>query len=85
MNPVRAGMVQHLGEYRWSSYGVNGQSEKSKLIKPHPLYTELGETDETRAQGYRALFQAELDPGEIDEIRKATNGNFSPLKASAPT
>ncbi|MCW5204510.1 transposase [Desulfobulbus sp. US1] len=77
MNPVRAGMVQHPGEYRWSSYRVNGQGEKSELITPHPLYTELGETDTTRAQAYRTLFQAELDPGEIDKIRKATNGNFS--------
>lgn len=77
MNPVRAGMAQHPGEYRWSSYRVNGQEKKSELIKPHPLYTELGKTDTTRAQAYRTLFQAELDPGEIDKIRKATNGNFS--------
>ncbi|CAK8715680.1 Putative transposase [Candidatus Electrothrix aarhusensis] len=71
------GVIGDTGEYRWSSYRVNGQVEKSELITPHPLYTELGKTDTTRAQAYRTLFQAELDPGEIDKIRKATNGNFS--------
>lgn len=77
MNPVRAEMVQHPGEYRWSSYGVNGQGEPSSLIEPHFLYKELGRTPEERQSSYRELFRHELDPGEIDKIRKATNGNFS--------
>ncbi len=77
MNPVRVGMVQHPGDYRWSSYGANGQGETSSLIEPHFLYKEFGEMDEERQQSYRELFRQELDPGEIDKIRKATNGNFS--------
>ncbi len=32
---------------------------------------------EERQQSYRQLFREELDPGEIDKMRKATNGNFS--------
>ncbi len=77
MNPVRAGLVHHPGQYRWSSYGSNGQEEKSALITPHGLYKKLGRTDEERRQAYRELFRYELDPGEIDKIRKATNGNFA--------
>ncbi|MCP3933282.1 MAG: transposase [Bacteroidetes bacterium] len=77
MNPVRAGMVQHPGEYRWSSFGVNGQGEKTNLIIPHLLYQELGQTKEERLQHYRNLFRYEIDPGEIDSLRKATNGNFA--------
>lgn len=77
MNPVRADMVQHPGEYRWSSFEVNGQGGKSRLLTPHALYLELGQTDEERQAAYRELFRHELEPGEIDNIRKATNGNFA--------
>jgi putative transposase len=77
MNPVRAGMVKHPGEYPWSSYLVNGQGTQSSLVRPHVLYHELGRTDEERQKAYRELFRHELEPGEIDKIRKATNGNFS--------
>lgn len=77
MNPVRAGMVNHPGEYKWSSYRVNGQAEKSELIKYHPLYNALGNDDIERMLAYRELFRHELEPGEIDKIRKTTNGNFA--------
>ena len=77
MNPVRAGMVKHPGEYRWSSYQVNGQGEKSALIGHHLLYQDLGRTSIERQKAYRELFRHELESDEIDKIRKATNGNFS--------
>lgn len=75
-NPVRAGMVEHPADYRWSSYHVNGQGEKSTLIKPHKLYKSLGSTPAERIAAYRELFRYQLDPGLIDEIRQATNGNY---------
>ncbi|MCI5180667.1 MAG: transposase [Candidatus Electrothrix sp. AW3_4] len=77
MNPVRAGMVQHPGEYRWSSYSRNACGEKSDVVKPHFLYKELGETSIERQNAYQALFRHELDTAEIDKIRKNTNGGFS--------
>ena len=77
MNPVRAGIVEHPGEYRWSSYQVNGQGRSSDLLSPHPLYLSLGRTDTERQTAYRELFRYELESGEIDKIRKATNGNFA--------
>jgi putative transposase len=77
MNPVRAGLVKHPSEYRWSSYQVNGQGEKSALIDHHLLYHDLGRTSQERQRAYRELFRDELESGEIDKIRKATNGNFS--------
>ena len=77
MNPVRAGIVVHPGEYRWSSYQVNGQGDKSDLITHHVLYRHLGHDDAERQFAYRELFRHELEPGEIDKIRKATNGNFA--------
>jgi len=76
LNPVRAGMAEHPGEYRWSSYGANAQGEVSALIRPHPLYGALGLTDEERQAAYRELFRHELDPGLVDEIRRSTHGGL---------
>lgn len=77
MNPVRAEMVKHPGEYRWSSYQTNGQGKSSDLITHHSLYQSLGETDAARQVAYRELFRYELESEEIDKIRKAANGNFA--------
>lgn len=77
MNPVRAGIVDHPGKYRWSSYGVNGQGDKSELITHHVLYQNLAQDSTERKLVYRELFRHELEPGEIDKIRKAVNGNFA--------
>jgi putative transposase len=77
MNPVRAAMVKHPAEYPWSSYRINAQGEQSDLISHHQLYHSLGGTDEQRQGAYRVLFRHQLEPGEIDCIRRATNGNFA--------
>jgi len=77
MNPVRAGMVIHPREYRWSSYSVNAQGAKSSLISHHPLYLALGQADRERQAAYRGLFSQELNSDKIDKIRRATNGNFA--------
>lgn len=75
LNPVRAAMVDHPAEYRWSSYRVNAQGEASTLVKPHTLYDHLGPDPASRQAAYRELFRYQLDPGLVDEIRQATNGN----------
>ena len=77
LNPVRAGMVEHPAEYRWSSYATNAQGEPSTLVTPHPLYTAMGTDANARPVMYRELFRHQLDPGLIDEIRAATNGNYA--------
>ena len=77
LNPVRAGIVAHPAEYRWSSYRANAQGEKNKLIKAHALYAALGKDGDQRRAAYRELFRYDLDPGVIDEFRRATNGNYA--------
>lgn len=77
LNPVRAEMVAHPAEYRWSSYRVNAQGEESGLVSPHPLYLALGADAAVRQEAYRELFRYELEPGVVDAIRQATNGNFA--------
>ncbi len=81
LNPVRANMVPHPAEYKWSSYAVNAQGFESgidqSMISPHPLYQALGLDDASRQAAYRELFRFQLDAGIVDEIRKATNGNYA--------
>jgi putative transposase len=76
LNPIRAAMVDHPAECRWSSYRVNAQGEASTLVTPHSLYDALGPSDVERQRAYRELFRYELDRGLVDEIRSATNGNY---------
>lgn len=77
LNPVRAGMVEHPAEYRWSSYAANAQGAIEAILTPHELYNRLGPDDVSRQSAYRELFRHQLDPRLVDEIRQATNGNFA--------
>ena len=76
LNPVRANMVRHPSDYRWSSYRMNGAGKPMSLITPHPEYLGLGMTDESRRENYRGLFRAHLDTEVMADIRRSTNGNY---------
>jgi len=76
LNPVRAGMVAHPGDYPWSSYCANAQGDANPLLRPHRLYLALGGEASARQAAYRELFRYELEPGLVDRIRRASNGNF---------
>ena len=76
MNPVRAGMVGHPREYRWSSYRVNAEGRRDRLITPHADYTRLGRSEDSRRESYRSLFKTHLNPEIVADIRRATNGNY---------
>jgi putative transposase len=65
-NPMRAGMVKHLGEWTWSAYPYYAFGKPDDLITPHPAYLGLGRTDQTRQQEYAALVNMRL-PG--DDLR----------------
>lgn len=77
MNPVRASMVSSPDAYRWSSYQANAWGKSSPILTPHPQYLALGDDPVERQRAYRELFRHEIDPGLIDAIRQATNGNFT--------
>lgn len=70
-------MVAHPAEYRWSSYRANAQGETDALLKSHLLYDALGTGAVSRQAAYRELFRYDLEPGLVDEIRRATNGNYA--------
>ncbi|MBA4093411.1 MAG: transposase [Candidatus Accumulibacter sp.] len=77
LNPVRAAMVAHPADYRWSSYRANAQDEGSSFLQPQGLYASLGNDSVERRAAYRELFRYQLDPGLVDQMRGATNGNFA--------
>jgi hypothetical protein len=66
-------MVQHPGEYRWSSYRANAQGEPCRVVSAPESYRALGEDEQVRQVAYRERFRYQLDPGLVDEICKATN------------
>jgi len=73
LNPVRAVMVEHPGEFKWSSYHANAQNGIDNLIKEHPCYTGLGKTKEHRQTAYRKLFKDHLDIDTLHDIRESLN------------
>ncbi len=60
LNPVRAGMVAQASDYPWSSFGHYTGRRQDKLITPHPLAWELGNTPFAREAAYAALVQGGL-------------------------
>lgn len=77
LNPVRAEMVAHPRDYRWSSYRANAHGVHSALIMPHPALWALADEPERRSAAYRALFERTLSERDLNEIRDAANGGFA--------
>jgi REP-associated tyrosine transposase len=73
LNPVRAEMVRHPRDYRWSSYHCHAEGKSDSLLTPHNLYQRLGGTAVARQQAYRALFRHHLSGETLSTIREATN------------
>ena len=71
-NPVRAGMVRHPRDCRWSSFHANGDGKQDAMVVPHEQYLGLARNEQARREAYRALFKAHLDPEVIERIRSAT-------------
>ncbi len=61
LNPVRAGLVAQAGDYPWSSYGHYTGQRIDKLITPHPLLWELGNTPFAREAAYADMVQTGLN------------------------
>lgn len=72
LNPVRANMVKHPADYRWSSHRSNALGKDSPLITPHACYLALSHNAERRLQTYRGLFEERLHSRDIHRIRNAT-------------
>ena len=67
-NPVRAGMVQSIEDYRWSSYHHNALGIIDELVTPHPIYKALAQENEARYLAYKQLFAGRLHVKMIELI-----------------
>ena len=60
LNPVRAGMCELAADYAWSSHGHYIGARQDKLVAPHVLYWQLGNTPFSREAAYTELVQSGL-------------------------
>ena len=71
LNPVRADMVTHPGDYPWSSYRHHASATPSSIISDHEVYLRIAPTSVERMHSYRKLLQFGLDDRDIHEVRQA--------------
>ena len=62
LNPVRAGLVGQVRDYPWSSHGHYTGQRLDKLITPHGLVWEMGNTPFAREAAYAELVQSGISP-----------------------
>jgi len=72
LNPVRAGLVTHPAEYRWSSFRANAFGAPDDLLTPHPAFRALGVSRDDRGTAYVDLFRGAMPDADLDLIRDAT-------------
>jgi putative transposase len=72
LNPVRAAMVGEPAEYPWSSHLHYVGRRSDKLITPHPLYWELGNTPFARDLAYAELVQSGIGLEQQQALTDAT-------------
>lgn len=73
LNPVRARMVRHPRDYRWSSYHAHADGNADPLVHDHELYERLGRSAKARQAAYRELFRTHMPQADMDALRHATN------------
>ncbi len=78
LNPVRAGIASHPGEYRWTSHRANLGLERSPLLVPHVSFLALATPNRDAAAVYRELFDQPLDPTVVAAIRNARTASPVP-------
>jgi putative transposase len=62
LNPVRAGMVADPADYPWSSHLYYVGRRSDKLVTPHPLFWEMGNTPFARDAAYGELVHSGISP-----------------------
>jgi len=71
LNPVRAGLVAQAADYAWSSHGHYIGRKTDKLVTPHPLYWELGNTPFAREAAYADLVRAGISARQQADLTQS--------------
>ena len=70
-NPVRANLVEHAGDYRWSSFGCHGQGEGNELLDPVVPYMALAAYPAVRHRRWSAYVHQTPEEAELAAIRRS--------------
>jgi len=72
LNPVRAGLVIDPRDFAWSSHAHYAGLRHDRLLTPHPLYWELGNTPFAREAAYVELVRAGVRSADQSALTEAT-------------
>ena len=72
LNPVRAGLVIDPRDFAWSSHAHYAGLRHDRLLTPHPLYWELGNTPFAREAAYVELVRAGVRAADQSALTEAT-------------
>lgn len=72
LNPVRAGLVTQARDYPWSSHGHYAGLRADRMVTPHPLYWQLGNTPFAREAAYAHLVQEGLTAQQQQALTEST-------------
>jgi putative transposase len=70
-NPLRAGIVADLAEYRWSSYAVHGLGETNELVSPLVTYDELANSPAGRQRKWAEKVHQPMQEAMAGAIRRS--------------
>lgn len=73
LNPVRAGLVDHPAQYRWSSYRAHATGIPDRLLAEHAVYRGLGHSPPERCRSWTAICSQGTPGEELDELRRMIN------------
>jgi len=74
LNPVRAGLVARVSDYRWSGYGALAGFRRDPLITPHCALEQLGVPVEPSYARWCAEGDSDAD---VSALRDATAGELA--------
>lgn len=77
LNPVRAGLVKDAHDYPWSSHGHYVGMRTDKLLTPHPLFWQLGNTPFAREAAYAELVRVGITPMQQDALTRSSLGGWA--------
>lgn len=70
--PVRAGLAEAAEGFAWSSHGHYAGLRHDRLLTPHPLYWQLGNTPFAREADYADRVRAGVAPSDEAALTAAT-------------
>lgn len=77
LNPFRAGLIEKMEDWQWSSYRFYALGEKDgfigKLIDIDPFYLRLGDNNQQRQKRYREIIKQVIEEDFLKDIRNKLN------------